>query len=91
MNNVVIFETSHYVDDRVYFADVGQKLVAKSLAFARTLHQAGNVYKFNGGGQNPLGVHKAFKYLEAFVGHRDNTYIGLDGTERKVRSFRLII
>ena len=33
VNNVVVFEAAHHMNHRVHLADVGEKLVAKALAF----------------------------------------------------------
>ena len=42
------------MDDRVDFADVGQKLVAQAFALAGPFHQAGDVDKFDPGGNHLL-------------------------------------
>ena len=37
VDDVVILEAAHHMDDRVHLADVGQKLVAQALPLAGTL------------------------------------------------------
>ena len=49
MNDVVIVEAAHNMDDGVALADVAQKLVAETRALAGTLDQTCNVNKLNDG------------------------------------------
>jgi len=43
VNDVRIVETSHYVRDRVAFADIGEELVPQPLALRRSRHQSRDV------------------------------------------------
>ena len=42
-----VFEAAHDVSDRVGFADVGEKLVAKAFAFRSARDEAGDVSKLD--------------------------------------------
>ena len=43
VDDVLVVEAAHDVDDRVGLADVGEELVAQALALGRAGHQAGDV------------------------------------------------
>ena len=53
--NVVVLETADDLDDRINFADVGEKFVAEALARARALDQPGDVDELEHGGNDFLG------------------------------------
>ena len=84
MGHVLIVKTTEHMDDSVCLADVGQELVAQPFAFAGTFHQTGDVYDFNGSGDDTSRMHQLCQFGEAFIGYGDDAYIRFDGTERKV-------
>ena len=43
MNHVAVIKAANNVNDGVYFTDIGQKLIAQSLALAGALYQTGNI------------------------------------------------
>ena len=71
--------------DGVAFPDVGQELVAQSLALAGALHQTGDVHKFDGGRGHFLGMIHLRQHVQPLVGHRHHAGVGFDGTERIIR------
>ena len=50
VDDVVILEATHDMDDGIDLADVGEELVAEAFALARAFDQAGNVDKLNRAG-----------------------------------------
>ena len=81
MNDVVVDEAAHHVDDSVHLADVGKKFVSKTFAFGSALHQTGDIYKFNGGGGEFLRFIHLSELVQAFVRNGHHAHIGLDGAE----------
>jgi hypothetical protein len=88
MGDVAIDKTADDVGDGVAFADVGQKLVAKTLALGGAAHQTGDVDKSQAGRDDFLGAGDFGQDFQARVGHGDVADIGLDGAERIVRRLR---
>lgn len=80
--DVAIFEGADDVDNGVAFADIRQEFVAEAFAGAGTLDESGDVGKFNGSGDNFVGVIHIRKHLQALIGHRHDTGVRLDGGER---------
>ena len=89
MDHVVVFEAAHHVDDCVHLADVGQKLVAKTLSLAGPLHQPGDIDKLHPGGNDLLAGAKGSQLIEPGVWHGDHTRIRLNRAEGVVGGFGL--
>ena len=47
MNNIRILEASYNVNDGIYFTDICQELVSKSLTFAGTFYQTCDIYELD--------------------------------------------
>ena len=47
MDNVAVLKTANDVHDRIHFADIAQKLVAKAFALRSTFYQTCDVYKLD--------------------------------------------
>ena len=62
-------------------ADVGEELVAETLAFGRAGDQAGDVDELDDGGHHALGLHDLAQLRKARIRHLDHAHIGLDGAE----------
>jgi hypothetical protein len=90
VDDVLILEAAHHVDDRVNLADVRQELVAKSFAFARTTDQAGNIDDFEHCGHDDRCLDDAGKFTEARIGHENGADVWFDGAERVVGGFGLL-
>ena len=60
MNDVVVFEATYDLDDGVDFPDVGEKLVAETLAFAGAGDEAGDIDKFDRGWDHHIGFGDIF-------------------------------
>ena len=81
VGDVVILEAAHHLDDGVRLPDVAQEGIAQSFSLAGAPHQTGDVHKFLGGGQNPLGIHDGRQGRQAGIWHVHDPGIGLDGAE----------
>ncbi|MNL45662.1 hypothetical protein D3C87_1683240 [compost metagenome] len=84
MGDVLVLEAAHHVDDGVHLADVGEELVAKTLALARAAHQPRDVHELDGGRDDGRGLDDALQHAEALVGDRHDADVGVDGAERIV-------
>ena len=69
------------MDDGVGGADVGQELVAQTLALGGTLHQTGDVHKFDDRRGGLLGLVQVGQPLQPLVRHGHYAHIGVDGAE----------
>ena len=56
MDDVLVVEAADHMDDGIGHTDVGQELVAQSLALGGALYQAGDVHKLNDCGGGLVGV-----------------------------------
>ena len=87
VDDVVVFETAHDVADSFGFADVGQKLVAQTFTFRRAFYQARDIDEFHRGRQNALRFDDFSQFVQTRIGHRHDTGVRLNGTEREVGRF----
>ena len=89
MADLVVFETAHDVEDRLHFANLGEKFIAEPLALAGAAHQAGDIHHFQHGGHDGGGFSNLGEALQIAVRHRHAAGIGLDRTERIIADLRL--
>src|SRR5690606_41176919 len=87
VDDVLVFETAHDVDDGVGLADVGEELVAQALALGRARHQAGDVDELDHGGHDALRFHDGRQLRQALIRNLDHADVGLDGAEGVVLSY----
>ncbi len=87
MDDVAGGEAAHDMSDRIDLADMPEKLVAEPLSTRRTAHQTGDVDKFELGRDDFRRFRQIGTDGQPLVRHRDPPDIGLDRTERVVRSF----
>src|SRR5207237_7472054 len=78
MMNVGAFKAAHYLHNRVHFANVAEKLIAKSFARARAFHQPGDVDKLDRGRHDFLRMRKPREDVESCVGHGHHADIRID-------------
>ena len=86
MHNVVVLKAPYNMQDGIGLADIGQKLIAQSLAFAGSSNQSRDVNKLDSGRQDPLGMHNLGQLSKPRIRHFDNAHIGLNGAEWVVLS-----
>ena len=82
MHDVLVVEAADNVYDCVDLADMGQELVAQTLALGRALDQTRDVDELNDGGGELLGVMLVAQPLEPRVRHGHDADVRVDGAER---------
>ncbi|AMO49774.1 Hypothetical protein AKI40_3394 [Enterobacter sp. FY-07] len=87
VDDIVVFKATYNVTDGFGFTDVGQELVAQAFAFGRAFYQTGDVHKLHGGWQNTLRFDDFRQLVQTRIGHRYDTGVRLNGTEREVSRF----
>ena len=84
MSDVGIVKAAEYMQDGIGLADIGQKLIAQPLAFARALDQTGYVHNLNCCRNHPFGMYQRLQHLKSGIRHSSRADIGFDGTEREI-------
>ena len=74
--------------DGVHLADVGQELVAQTLAAARALHQTRDVHEFQRGRGVLLRMIHLRQHVQPLVRHGHHAGVRLDGAEGIVGGLR---
>src|SRR5438445_401072 len=78
VDDVLVLEAAHDLDDRVDLADVLEELVAEPLALGRALDEAGDVHELDRRRDDALGLRELRERLEPGVGDRDDADVRLD-------------
>src|ERR1043165_190982 len=86
--DIGILETTHDLDDRVYFADVAEKLVAEAFARARTFHQARDIDELDRGRNYFLRMRKLCQNVKARVRNGHDSEVWIDRAKRVVGRLR---
>ena len=86
MDHVRILEAADHLQDGVDLADVREKLVAKALAFAGALHDAGDIDELEGSRDHLLRRNVFCDQREPVVWHAHHSLVGLDRAEGVVRA-----
>ena len=84
VHDIIVFEGTHDLADRVGFANVGEELVAQTFAFRSALDDACDVDEGDGGRHDLLRVHELGEHRQAVIRQRHNASIRLDSGERIV-------
>ena len=79
MDDVGIFKTAHYMNDRVHLTDIRKELVAKPLALACSLHKTCDIHKFDRCRCYLLGMIKLTELYDSLIRNRNDTDIRIDG------------
>ena len=58
MDNIRIFKTTNYMDNRIHLTNIRQKLVTKTFTFGSALYQTCNIHKLNHRRSHLLGMIK---------------------------------
>ena len=88
MGDVAVLETAQHVDDGVHFADVGEELVAQTLAFGCAADEARDIDEFQAGGDDLDRLADLRQHVQTRVGHADAADVRLDRAERVIRRLR---
>ena len=85
VHHIVVVEAAKHMDNSIRLADIGKELVAQPFTFAGALDQTGYIYYLHGGWyDSPFGVTHLAETYQTLVRNGDDTYVGLNGTKRKV-------
>ena len=88
MDDIVVVEAPHNVDNGVHFPDIGQELVAESLALGSALDKTSYIDKFDNGRRHLFGMVHLAQKADPLIRHGNDPHIGIDGAERVVGRFR---
>jgi hypothetical protein len=84
VDDVLVLETAHDVDDQLGLADVMKELIAEALAPARAFCQSGDVDEFDRSVNDLFGSGDFGQRFEPRVGHIDDADVRARGAERIV-------
>ena len=88
VDDVLVVKAADHVDDGVGLPDVGQELVAQTLALAGALHQAGDVHELDDRRGLLVRLVHLRQLVQPLVRHRHHAHVGVDGAERIVGALR---
>ena len=88
MDDVGVLETSYNVSDDSHLPDVGQELVAQTLALGGSCHQARDVHEFGYGGDDLCRRNELDYPVKPGIRHVHPSDVGLDCAEWIVGSLR---
>ena len=89
MDDVVVVEAAHDMDDGVALADVAEELVAEAGTLACALDEAGDVHELHDGGGLFVGLPDLSQLVQPLVRHCYDAGVRLDGAEGIVCSFSI--
>ena len=81
VDDVVVLEAAHHVQDAIGLTNIGKKLIPKALAFGGAGHQPSNVNKLRNGVLHFLWLHNVGQRLHSRIRNLHDAYVGLDGAE----------
>ncbi len=81
MGDIVVFKAAQHVYDGIDFANVGEELVAETLALRCAANQTGNIDEGDAGRDDFLRAGDVGKDFHARIGHRHFAGIRFDGAE----------
>ena len=88
VGDVFVLKAAHNVHNGVHLADVGQELIAQSLALGRAAHQTGDIDKLDDGRGDLFGIIHLGQHIQPLVRNRHHAGIGLYRTKRIVGRLR---
>jgi len=91
VDNIVVIETAKDHDNSGDFAYVGEKFIAETGTFRSALHEAGDIKKFNNGGNGFFRAAYFCEFRESSVGDGNDADVGVDGTEGVICNINILI
>ncbi len=85
VDDVLVVEHAHDFGDGIRLADVGEELVAETLAFGSALYEACDVDEFHGSRNGLYRVRHDAELREALIWHRHDADCRVDGGKRVIR------
>ena len=84
VGDVAVVKAAYHMDDGVGGADVGQELVAQTLALGRAFDQTRNIDELDDGGGKFFGIVQVAEPFQPLIRHGDDAHVGVDGAESVV-------
>ena len=84
MGHFAVFKATHYMGDGISFADIGEELVAQTLALGCTGHEASDIGELHAGGHHLLRLGDFCQRIKPRVWHWHDAGVGLNSAEGKV-------
>ena len=91
VRDVVIVETAQHMNDSVRLADIGQKLIAETLAPRSPFDQPRDIDDLDGRRDRLFRIVDLYQVHDPLVGHRNHAHVRLDRAKRKIRRLRFRI
>ena len=88
MDNVGILEAAYHMNDSIYFTDICEELVSKSLSLAGAFYKTRDIYKFDHCRCHLFGMIHLTEFGQTLVRNGYDTHVRVDRTERVIRRFR---
>ena len=89
MDDILVVETAHDMDDGVHAPNMPQELVSQTFPLAGSLDETGDVHNLHGRRENPFRLYILRQLVHPGIWYLDDSHIGLDGAERIIGRFRL--
>ena len=84
MDHVGVLKETDHVKNRIDFANIGQKLVAKSFTLSRPFHETGDIHKAAGCRNGFLGLEEFGQAGQARIRHCHDANIRLNCRKRVI-------
>ena len=81
VDDIIIGEAPHHMDNGVGFPDMGEELVPQALPLAGPLHQPGDIHKLDDGGGHLLRVVHLPELFQPLIRYRHHPHVGVDGAK----------
>ncbi len=91
VDDVIVLETPHDMQNRVALADVGEELVPEALALRGSFHEAGDIREIHRRADDLLGRNHLCERLQPRIVHFHDRRIRLDRAKRIVLRRRLLL
>ena len=86
VNHVIVFKTSHDLQDRIHLADMAEKFISQAFALAGSFDNARDIDQLQSGGNHLLRRDVFRDSLKPIIRHTDHAFVGLDRAKRIVRA-----
>ena len=88
--DIRVRKAAHHLDNRVYFADVMEKLVAESFARARAFDQTGDIHKLDRSRHNFFRARHLAEFFQPRIGHANYANVGIDCAKGIIFRWRVV-
>ena len=81
MDNLSVLKAADNVNNRVYFADIGEKFISQTFTLGSALYKTCDVHKFDDGRGNLFRVVHLCQCIQTVVGNSNGADVWFDGAE----------